>query len=102
VTLQDTAAAIETFNSIGFSHLPDVGVDAIAATDGPVSLTVDQALALEDVQIAVTVPSGSITSVSVSGGDLDLTSDQISRLPDIGVGEISSAGSLNLTVDEAL
>ena len=102
VTFEDTAVAIEAFGADGLSHLPDVGVDAISATDGSVSLTVELALALEDAQIAVTVPPGFITSVSVSGGDLDLTSDQISRLPDIGVSEISSAGSLNLTVDEAL
>ena len=90
VSIADTAADIQGMSLTQLSELIAVGVSTITAVDTSVTLTVAQAIALED-PILVTVPLGDTVTIADSAADIEgLTPAEITALPSIGVTAITS------------
>ena len=99
VILSETAAAIEALTLKDVTGFEQVGVGTIAA-DGPVALTVAQALNLNGVTL--TVPMGDEVLIADSAANVAaLSTGDIDNLSRIGATAISvTDGSITLTLDQ--
>ena len=99
-TLSDTAANIESLTATEIGRLDAIGVTAIAVTNGSVSFSVAQAIALETEALKVTVPTSDFVTLSDKAANIEkLTSTQIAGLAGIGVTAIAATdASVSLSV----
>ena len=99
-TLSDTAANIESLTATEIRGLDAIGVTTIAVTNGSVSFSVAQAIALETEGLKVSAPSGDFVTLSDTAANIaTLTAAQIAGLEAIGVTAIVATGaSLSLSV----
>ena len=92
VTITDAAGAVGALSAAQIAKLPTIGVSVITVTDGSVTLSVAQAVALDDGDIILTVPIGDSISVSdTADAVLGLTPGQLGYLASIGVMSITIA-----------
>ncbi|MGD1015270.1 MAG: C2 family cysteine protease [Roseiarcus sp.] len=101
VTLSDTAAAIEKLTTSEIAGLKAIGVTGITA-GASVTLTVAQAIALENASLAVSATAGAAT-LSDTAADIEkLTAGQIAGLVGVGVMAIAATDtSVLLSVAQA-
>ena len=99
-TFSDTAANIELLTAAEILGLDAIGVDAITVTNGSVSFSVAQAIALETEGLKVSAPTGDFVTLSDTAANIaTLTAAQIAGLAAIGVTAIVATGaSLSLSV----
>ena len=86
VTVADTAANIESLTLSEIAGLPAIGISGIKVTDTSVTITIDQATALEAASLSLKVPSGATVTIfdETEGGLIErLTPAQIEALPSI-------------------
>ena len=82
--------------------LPALGVSGIVSTNGSVTISVAQALALEGADLAIAVPSGDAVTLSDLASNIAaLTPSQIDGLPATGVSGIAVSNSANLALSAA-
>ena len=93
-----------TNNTLTTNVIENAPQQVVAITaDGSVTLTVDQALALENASLPISVPSGdSVTLVGSASALQGLSDDQLAALETIGVTEIATSDDLQLGVQAAL
>jgi hypothetical protein len=102
VTLTAPKASVSALSTTTIVGLPALGVSSIVSTNGSVSINVAQALALEAVDIGITVPAGDSVSLSDLASNIAmLTLSQIAALPAIGVSAIAVSNSANLALSVA-
>ena len=102
VTLTAPKASVSALSTTTIAGLPALGVSGIVSTNGSVSISVAQALALEAADIGITVPSGNSVSLSDLASNIAmLTLSQIAALPAIGVSGIAVSNSANLALSVA-
>ena len=107
VTLKSDKASIDDLATATIAGLPALGVTSIVSTNGPVDISVAQALALEDANLGIRAPKGGNLTVAVSdlaSNIAALTLKEINSLSATGVSRIaiSNAANLTLTVAQAL
>jgi len=105
VTATDTAANVQALTPAQITALPGIGASGIVSTNASVTLSVAQAVALEGVNLKISVPSGDKITVSDTAANVQaLTPGQITALPGIGVTavSVSSASNVTLTVAQAV
>jgi hypothetical protein len=93
VMLKSDKASIETLSTTTIAGLPALGVTSIVSTNGPVDISVAQALALEEANLKIRAPKGHHVTVTVSDAAVNLeslTPSQIDSLTAIGVDGIVS------------
>jgi hypothetical protein len=98
----DTAFDLESLTAAEITEGKAIGVQGLVSTDGPVMLTVVQAVALED-PVFVTIPPGDTVTIADSAADIAaMTATQLRDLPTIGVTAITATdASVVLTVAQA-
>ena len=104
VTISDTAAHIGTnLSASEIAGLKGIGVTAITATGGSVTLTVAQAAALETATLKVTVSTGYKVTLSDTAANVEsLATGQIAGLKAVGISGITATGaSVVLSVAQA-
>ena len=107
VMLKSDKASIDDLSTTTIAGLPALGVTSIVSTNGPVDISVAQALALEDANLGIRGPKGGNLTVAVSdlaSNIATLTPNEINLLPATGVNRIaiSNAANLTITVAQAL
>jgi autotransporter passenger strand-loop-strand repeat protein len=86
VTIMDTAANIAGLSTDDIGTLSRIGATAISVTDGSITLTLDQAQALESTPITVTAPMGDQVILTDTAADIEaLGQSDIANLGTIGV-----------------
>ena len=96
VTLTAPKASVSALSTTTIAGLPALGVSGIVSTNGSVTISVTQALALEAADIGITVPAGDGVTMSDLGSNIaTLTLSQIAALPAIGVSGIAVSNSAN-------
>jgi hypothetical protein len=102
LTLTDTAADIEDMSPAQLSDLTSIGVTAVTVTDGSITLSVAQALALYD-PVPISVPPGASVIIADTTAEIEsLTPTEIAGLAAIGVNTIDVSGLIggeSLTID---
>ncbi len=103
VTVSDLAANLQALSAAQMAALSAAGVSGVTATDGSVTLSLTQAVALESPVIKVTAPAGSIVSASDTASNIEtLTTTQIAGLKSIGLTALfASDANVALTVAQA-
>ena len=102
VTLTAPKASVSALATTTIAGLPALGVSGIVSTNGSVTITVAQALALEGADLAITVPSGDAVTLSDLASNIAaLTPSQIDGLPATGVSGISVSNGANLALSAA-
>ncbi len=103
VTVSDQAANIQAMSASQVAALSAAGVSGVTATDGSVTLSLAQAVALESPVIKVTAPAGSTVSAADTAANIAaLTTTQIAGLKSIGVTALSGIdANVALTVAQA-
>ena len=114
VSIGDLAASITGFLDLGVTEvtnvLQDLHISGIAATDGSIALSVNEAETLETVNaalgtnVAISAPSGDAVTLSGMAGDIEgMSAAQLGALSSIGVTAVDVTDqSLTLTVAQAL
>ena len=99
-TLSDTAVNIESLTATEILGLDAIGVTTIAVTNGSVSFSVAQAIALETEGLKVSAPTGDFVTLSDTAANIaTLTAAQIAGLEAIGVTAIAATdASVSLSV----
>ena len=96
VTLTAPKASVSALSTTTIAGLPALGVSGIVSTNGSVTISVAQALALEAADIGITVPAGDgVTMSDLASNIATLTLSQIAALPAIGVSGIAVSNSAN-------
>ena len=95
VVIHDLAVAIETdLTAADIAPLKTVGITAIAATDGPLSVGVALAEALESAGITLSAPAGDAVSIEdIATAIAGLSNAQITALKSIGITAIEVSGT---------
>ncbi len=101
VMLKADKASIDSLSTTTIAGLPALGVTSIVSTNGPVDISVAQALALEGANLRIRGPKGHHVTVTVSdtAAKLEgLTASQIDGLTAIGVtGLVSTNADVSYT-----
>lgn len=102
VTVTDTAANIKSLTPAEIAGLTEIGVTGIIATDGPVALSVSEAVALETAGLRVSSTNSGAVTLSDTAAHLDaLTVAQIVELRAIGVQAIITNAPVVFNVGQA-
>jgi hypothetical protein len=102
VTLTAPKASVSALSTTTIAGLPALGVSGIVSTNGSVTISVAQALALEAADIGITVPAGNSVTISDLASNIAmLTLSQIAALPAIGVSGIAVSNSASLVLSVA-
>jgi hypothetical protein len=94
--LKSDEASIDNLSTATIAGLPALGVTSIVSTNGPVDISVAQALALEDANLGIRGPKGGHLTVAVSDTAANLqalTASQINGLSAIGVTALVSTNA---------
>ncbi len=101
VMLKSDKASIETLSTTTIAGLPALGVTSVVSTNGPVGISVAQALALEDANLKIRGPKRDHVTVTVSDAAANLeslTPSRIDGLTAIGVtGLVSTNANVSYT-----
>ena len=100
VVIIDTAAAIDIMQPVVIADLRNLGVTAVTASDGSLTLNIDQAVAFFQASIAIHVPSGDTVTVADTAANIEaLTEVQTFTLYDAGYSSITATdGPVALSV----
>src|SRR5271165_3906503 len=102
VTLTAPKASISALSATTIAGLPALGVSSVVSTNGSVTISVAQALALEGADLAITVPAGNTVTISDLASNIaTLTPSQMNGLTATGVSGIAVSNSANLALSVA-
>jgi hypothetical protein len=101
VMLKSDKASIDSLSTTTIAGLPAIGVTSIVSTNGPVDISVAQAIGLESADLRIKGPKGHHVTVTVqdTAANLEgLTAHQIDGLPATGVtGLVSTNADVSYT-----
>jgi hypothetical protein len=100
--VSDMASAVDGLSATEIAGLAAIGVTSVAATGTGATLSVQQAVAFETANLALTAPSGASNTISDTASEVEgLTAAEISGLGKLHIAKIAADAGLTLSAAQA-